>query len=64
MSMFPFTRASHFGVSLFLTSQITSGEMKVSVVQWHPFSIFVGGCPTKNGFPQKGFPFVPASLND
>ena len=29
-----------------------------SVVLWHPFSLlFFGGCPTKNGLPQKGFPF-------
>ena len=22
-----------------------------------PFSLFFGGCPTKNGLPKKGFPF-------
>ena len=30
-------------------------------VQWH-FFLFLGGCPTKNGLPQKGFPFFPGSL--
>ena len=31
-----------------------------------PFSLFLGGCPTKNGpSPQKGFPFFqPGSLNN
>ena len=28
------------------------------------FSLFLGGCPTKNGLPQKGFPFFPGSLNN
>ena len=27
------------------------------------FSLFFGGCPTKNGLPQKGFPYFPGSLN-
>ena len=29
-------------------------SLRISVVQWHPFSLFFGGCPTKNGLPQKG----------
>ena len=37
-------------------------------VQWHqfflPFFFWGGGCPTKNAFPQKGFPFFPGSLNN
>ena len=34
------------------------GEQRNSVVQWHQlFFLFFGGCPTKNGLPQKGFPF-------
>ena len=34
-----------------------------SFVQWHPFSFFLGGCPTKNGL--QGFPvFFPGSLNN
>ena len=37
---------------------------KVSVVQWHPFSLFFGGCPTKMVFTQNGFPFFPGSLNN
>ena len=36
----------------------------LSVVQWHPFSLFVGGCPTKNGLPQKVFSFFPGSLGN
>ena len=30
---------------------------KHSVVRWHPFSLFWGGCPAKNGLPKKGFSF-------
>ena len=33
-------------------------RLEHSVVQWHQLSFpFFGGCPTKNGLPQKGFPF-------
>ena len=33
-----------------------------SVVQWHPFSLFWGCCPTKNGpSPKKGSLFLPGS---
>ena len=32
-----------------------------SVVQWHPFSLFFCGCPTKNDLPKKGFLFLPGS---
>ena len=48
----------------FCASSRSAFGVNVSVVQWHPFSLlfgafslFVGGCPTKNGPPQKGFPF-------
>ena len=33
------------------------GFLPHSFVQWHPFSLFLGGCPTKNGVPQQGFLF-------
>ena len=35
----------------------TRGRKVASVVQWHHliFPLF-GGCPTKTGLPQKGFP--------
>ena len=32
-----------------------------AVVQWHPFSPFFSGCPTKIGLPQKGFLFFPTT---
>ena len=36
----------------------------VSVVQWHPFSSFFGGCPTTNGLPKLGSLCLPGSLNN
>ena len=42
-----------------LASHSAGAGWKHSVVQWHPFSLFFGGSPTKNGLPQKGFPFFP-----
>ena len=57
-SMLPLTRASLFGVTLFLTHSLMaptlSRSVRSSVVQWHPFPFFLGGCPTKYGLPQKG----------
>ena len=49
--------------------QIVSGGFglkanRCSVVQWHPFSFFLGGCPTKIVFPKKGSLFAPGSLNN
>ena len=40
-------------------SNLSTGGPCYSVVQWHPFPFFFfqSGCPTKNGLPQKGFPF-------
>ena len=39
-------------------------EETPSVVQWHPFPHFFGGCPAKNGLPQKGFSLSLPTLND
>ena len=50
----------------FLASRSNKKTHLDSVVQWHQLFLlfFFGGCPTKNGLPQKGVPFFPGSLNN